>query len=96
VVGMFVEAEIEGRVVENVFRVPRSALRNKSDVLVIDSDDRLRQRKVDVLRTDFEFAFIRAGIGSGDRVCISPVETFVDGLLVKAVAAESSGQLAVN
>jgi RND family efflux transporter MFP subunit len=95
-VGMFVEAEIEGRVVENVFRVPRSALRNKSDVLVIDSDDRLRQRKVDVLRTDFEFAFIRAGIVSGDRVCISPVETFIDGLLVKAVAAESSGQLAVN
>ena len=84
-VGLFVEAEIEGRTVDNVFRLPRSALRNKDSVLITDADNRLRRRKVDVLRTDFESALISSGLQAGDRVCVSPVEAFVDGLLVEIV-----------
>ncbi len=84
-VGLFVEAEIEGRTVDNVFRLPRSALRNEDNVLIIDADNRLRRRKVDVLRTDFKSALISSGLQAGDRVCVSPVEAFVDGLLVEIV-----------
>lgn len=84
-VGLFVEAEIEGRTVDNVFQLPRSALRNEDNVLIIDADNRLRRRKVDVLRTDFKSALISSGLQAGDRVCVSPVEAFVDGLLVEIV-----------
>jgi len=87
-VGLFVEAEIEGSMVDAVFRLPRSALRNENDVLIADDDNRLRRRKVEVLRTDFSSAFISGGLEPGDRVCVSPVEAFVDGLLVE-VAMES-------
>lgn len=100
-VGLFVEAEIQGRNIDNVFRLPRSALRNESDVLIVDADSRLRRRRVDVLRTDFESVFISGGLSAGDRICISPVEAFVDGLLVKAIDDEVSDedlsdQLAAN
>jgi RND family efflux transporter MFP subunit len=92
VVGLFVEAEITGRRIDNIYRLPRSALRNKDQVLVVDADNRLRQRQVDVLRTDFAAVFVAAGLAAGDRVCISPIDTFVDGLLVEAI--EATGALA--
>jgi RND family efflux transporter MFP subunit len=89
-VGLFVEAEIEGRMVDAVFQLPRSALRNEDDVLVVDREDRLRSRKVDVLRTDFSSVYISKGLAPGDRVCVSPVEAFVDGLVVEVVSEQVS------
>jgi multidrug efflux pump subunit AcrA (membrane-fusion protein) len=97
VVGLFVEATIEGRVVDKVFKLPRSALRKQDDVLVVDGENRLRRRKVELLRTDFESAYITSGLEPGDRVCVSPVEAFVDGLLVEVVNnTEPADALAVN
>jgi hypothetical protein len=51
----------------------------------VDADNRLRQREVEVLRTDYDSVYVTAGIANGERVCISPMETFVDGLLVEIV-----------
>ena len=89
-VGLFVEAEIEGRSVDNVYRLPRSALRNNNNVLIADADNRLRRRTVEVLRTDFKSVLISDGLEAGDRVCVSPVEAFIDGLLVEIVPEEIS------
>ncbi len=91
-VGLFVEAEIEGRTVDAVFRLPRSALRNEDDVLIADNENRLRRRKVEVLRTDFSSVYITDGLEAGDQVCVSPVEAFVDGLLVEVVAELASAE----
>lgn len=85
VVGLFVDAEIQGRTVDGVFRLPRSALRNQDDVFLVDADNRLRRRQVEVLRTDFASVYISGGLKDGDRICISPIEAFVDGLLVESV-----------
>ena len=96
-VGIYVEVEIDGRVVDSVFRLPRAALRNRDDVLVVDAESRLRKRRVEVLRTDFESAYITSGLNVGDQVCISPIEAFVDGLLVEAVQdSVANDQLVVN
>ena len=85
VVGLFVEAEITGRTVQNVFRLPRSALRNQNEMLIVDDSNRLRLRNVAVLQTDFDSVYIDEGLRAGERICISPVETFIDGLLVEAI-----------
>jgi len=96
VLGLFVEAEIEGRQVADVYQLPRSALRNDTHVLVVDSENRLRKRSVEVLRTDFSYVYVAKGIENGDRVCISPIETFVDGLLVEAVDSEYSTDMSMS
>ena len=87
-VGLFVEAEIQGRRVENVFVLPRTALRRDGGdelVYVVDSEDRLRFRRVEVLRAEREEVIIGGGLASGDRVCVSPMLAAVNGMLVRTV-----------
>ncbi len=82
-VGMFVEAEINGRRVGNIVRLPRTALRGESQVLVVDTAERLYYRDVDIFRLDRDEVLIRGGLKPGDRVCISNVETAVSGMKVR-------------
>jgi RND family efflux transporter MFP subunit len=95
-IGLFVEAEIGGRTVDDVFRLPRAALRNESSVLIADTDNQLRRRKVNVLRTDFESVLISGGLEAGERICVSPVEAFVDGLLVKIVTESEADDIPID
>lgn len=84
-VGMFVQAEIQGRLEQDVIRLPRSALRDDNQVLVIDADNILHFRQVTVLRMEHDEVLIKAGLEDGEQVCISPLQTVVDGMRVIAV-----------
>jgi len=86
-VGMFVEAEIEGRWSSSVV-LPRAALRDGHTVYVIDDDGRLEFRAVNVLRAERERVLVRSGLQEGERVCISNIETAVEGMKVEVVATE--------
>jgi RND family efflux transporter MFP subunit len=85
-VGLFVNAEIEGVLAEDVVVLPRSALREGNRVLIVDAEDRLRYREVELLRLHRDQVLVRAGLAAGERVCISPLQTAVDGMPVKPVA----------
>lgn len=84
-VGMFIEAEIIGKLAKNVAVIPRSVLRGSDQVLIIDEESKLHFRKVDILRADFETVIIRSGLREGERICLSPLETVVDGMSVRVV-----------
>lgn len=95
-VGMFVDAEIFGKRVDDVVVIERSALRGEDTVLIIDDEDRLHYQKVNVLKTDARSAIITEGLSQGQRVCISPLEAVVDGMKVRLaekvdVGRESGG-----
>jgi RND family efflux transporter MFP subunit len=94
-VGMFVEAEIVGREVPGAFVLPRAALRGADGALVVDGEDRLRERKLTVLRSSGEEVVVTGGLEPGDRVCVSPLEAAVDGMRVQAVADPGSAQPSV-
>lgn len=81
-VGLFVQAEIQGRLVEDIVRLPRSAMRDNDQVLVIDSENRLRFRTVSVLRLEHDEVLISSGLEDGELVCISAIQTVVDGMHV--------------
>jgi RND family efflux transporter MFP subunit len=85
--GLFVEAEIEGVKAENVVVLPRSALRDNDRVLVVDDDNRLRFRDVDLLRVTREEIFVQGGLAAGERVCLSPLEAVTDGMKVRTDGA---------
>jgi RND family efflux transporter MFP subunit len=84
-VGLFVQADIRGRSVEHVIRLPRSAMRDDNQVLVVGSDNRLHFRQVSLLRLEHDDILISEGLEDGERVCISPLQTVVNGMLVKPV-----------
>ena len=88
-VGMFVKAEISGRLLEDIVVLPRSALRGRDQVVVVDGENRLRLRRVDILRTERETVVIAGGLAPGERVCTSPLETVDEGSQVKIVMEES-------
>ena len=81
-VGAFVNAEIEGITLENAFQLPRSALRQDNQVLVVDKESRLRFRDVSIARYEQDRILIQSGLKDGDIVNISPIQAVVDGMEV--------------
>ena len=90
-VGLFVNAEIQGRSTEDIVILPRSAIRNGNQVLVVDDDSRLRFRTVDIARIYGEDAYIGGGLDHGDLVCISVLQAVVDGMRVEVVTDDGTG-----
>lgn len=85
-VGLFVAAEIQGLEVENVIVLPRSALRGDNRVLIVDEEDRLRHRDITPLRLYEDKVIIKSGLATGERVCISQIQTVIDGMRVSPSA----------
>lgn len=84
-VGLFVDADILGRNVENVVVIPRSAVRGRNQVLLVDAEDRLHPREVEILRTEGEDVIVGSGIAEGESVCLTPLDAVVDGMKVRTL-----------
>lgn len=89
-VGMFVQAEILGRRLEDVVVLPRLALRSGDRVLIVDDENRMRFRDVDVVRTDREVVILRSGVQPGEQVCVSPILEVADGMQVRVEQEEGA------
>lgn len=95
-IGQFVTAEIEGRSFENVIRLPRESLRQGKQVLIVDQDNKLRTRMVDVIETNSEYIVIASGVEDGDIVNLSQLGMSVDGLLVETNTQAPLAAIAVT
>lgn len=84
-VGMFVQATITGRTFEGVVAVPRSALSATGEVWIVDQEQRLRRRTVQVLRLERERALVQSGLAAGERVLSSRLDAPQEGMPVRAV-----------
>ena len=84
-VGLFVDAMIHGKTIGNVTVLPRSALRRGNQVFVVDEQNRLRFRTVNVLRMVEDQVYIGEGLSEGERVCVSALQSTADGMLVRVV-----------
>ncbi|MDE0990591.1 MAG: efflux RND transporter periplasmic adaptor subunit [Pseudomonadales bacterium] len=84
-IGLFVEAEIIGNTVDNVYIVPRSALQANEQIYVLSSEYRLQFRDVNILRTVEEDVYITSGFKSGETICLSTISNAVEGMLVEPV-----------
>jgi RND family efflux transporter MFP subunit len=78
-IGLYVDARIEGRTIENAIVLPRSALYGRDAVYVIAADDALSRRTVSVVSADRSTIIISDGVAPGERVAISPLRGADDG-----------------
>lgn len=90
--GTFVSAEIEGRTVEGLIRVPREALRGMSQLMFIDDESRLRIRSVEILRADAEFAWLSGGAEVGEKISLTAIESPVNGMRVRTSAEAQASE----
>jgi RND family efflux transporter MFP subunit len=84
-IGMFVNAEIEGKKIENGFLIPSSAITDESLVYIIDDEDYLRIKKVEVLGADNDNLVVKGTIKEGDRVVASPLNNAKDGMALTPI-----------
>ena len=80
-VGMFVNAEINGLSFPGVTVVPRSAVKDNMIWIVID--EKLRRKSVEVIRFEKDFAFISDGLNKNDRILITRLSSYVDGMPIR-------------
>ena len=90
-VGTFVAAEIAGSDAIDVIRIPRTALRGADQVLIVDDENRIEIRTVDIVRSDSKFAYVGAGVTPGERITTTAIEAPTNGMSVRtaeSIAAE--------
>jgi len=84
-VGQFVEAVIQGKHLNHAFQLPRSAVKPGDIVYVMDRQNRLESREVEVAKMDDGTAVITGGLHSGEKICLTPLLFFVEGMEVDPV-----------
>jgi RND family efflux transporter MFP subunit len=81
-IGLFVEAEINGKQLEDIFMIPNSALTPNDELLFLNQDDALEIRKVSVLTKMKNHILVKEGMEAGERVVISKLSIATNGMLV--------------
>jgi RND family efflux transporter MFP subunit len=80
--GMFVSATIEGRTLQAVTSLPRSALRSDTAVMLVDSRQQVESRAVNVLQSEGGQVWVQ-GLQRGDRVIVREPTVTVAGMRVE-------------
>jgi RND family efflux transporter MFP subunit len=80
----YVRVQIEGPVMDDVYELPRAALREQGRVWVMGADDRLQYRPVKVVLGRAETVIVRGELRPGDRVVTTNLATAVEGMLLRA------------
>lgn len=84
-IGLFVQAEIVGKRIDNIIALPRSVIRNNNQVLVVDAENKMYYRDVEIFRLEGDRVLISGGLLPGEFICTSPIQAVVNGMSVQPV-----------
>jgi len=84
-IGLFVQAEITGKRVDDLIALPRSVVRNNNQVLVVDAENKMYYRDIEIFRLEENRVLISGGLLPGERICTSPIQAVVEGMTVQPV-----------
>ncbi len=78
--GMFVRAYLRGVPKPSVFQLPRSTLRASNTIWIIDENNQLEIRNVELYTKDEQHIYVSSGLQSGDRVVLGAIDYPVHGM----------------
>lgn len=81
--GFYVELEIEGRKLDQIVKLPRSALKANQKVWTVNEKNILESHDVDLFYRGKDFIYVSSGIENSDQVVVSNLEVMADGMEVK-------------
>lgn len=87
--GAFVEVELEGQEAIEVVPVPRVAVLEGHFTWVVDDEQHLRKRALQIAWGDADTVYVRARVGGlsvGDRVVVTPPPSAIEGMPVRTTA----------
>lgn len=77
--GVFVDLEVMGKKIENVYRVPAKAMRDDNNIYYYE-DEKLLTKPAEVLDRNQDIVTILSGITSDDKIVTSPPFSYVPGM----------------
>ena len=92
-IGEYVRVEIQGEVLKDVYRIPRTALRDGETIWMAGEGDTLRIKPVDTVWRDDRFVLIADSLDPGDRLIVSDLATPVAGMRVDPSAGATVDSL---
>ncbi|MEN0652691.1 MULTISPECIES: efflux RND transporter periplasmic adaptor subunit [Hyphobacterium] len=87
-VGLFVDAEVEGRTVQDAYVMPRSALRGTDTVYVAEAGGTLVFRNISVIASSRDRLIVSGDVHEGEMAITSPVRAASNGMRIRTLTAE--------
>ncbi len=82
VVGLFVDAEISGRPIDNVITLPRAALFKRDWIYTLNAENKIQAKQINLLHIDKERAWVKGDIAAGEAIVIERQGYLGEGLVV--------------
>lgn len=87
-IGSFVEAIVAGKIIDDVYSLPRHALRSNKRVATVDAEQRLKLVDVDYIYEDQTNYYINRGLEGQVEIVTSGMGIMVDGMKLKPFKSE--------
>ena len=82
-IGSFVSAKIYPTKEYKFIKIPRSAIINNRQVILINDSNQIYFQNIELIRTDKDFGYIAEGIEDGQRISITSIEDGINGMKVR-------------
>ena len=88
--GMFVNVQILGEELSGVISVPRGAMHDNDTIWVIDDENRLHIREVEILRRERDEVLIRSGLDANEKIVLTNLSGAAEGMLLRPKMRETN------
>ncbi|MGB1912133.1 MAG: efflux RND transporter periplasmic adaptor subunit [Porticoccaceae bacterium] len=91
--GTFVEATVTGKIIKDVYALPRYALRSNQRIATVTAEKRLKMITVDYSYEDRNYYYLTSGLEGQVEVVTSGMGIMVDGMKVKPQSSDDWTEL---
>ena len=78
-VGLFVEAKINGKFLEDIFVIPNISFTANDELLIVDKNNKIEIRKINIIKKLKNDMIVKDGISIGERIIVSKVSIATNG-----------------
>ena len=93
-VGLYVDAEIQGRLIVDAIQIAAEGLRAGDEVFVLDGEGLLDVRQAEVIHRSRHTALLSAGVEAGELVIVSAIRNPVRGMRLEAMGDKTIAETA--
>jgi RND family efflux transporter MFP subunit len=91
-IGEYVRVLIEGEELSDVYRIPRSAIRNDREVWIVNEENKLTIRPVETIWRDEDSVVVQDGLKSGELLVVSDIAGPVAGMPLRIEQPDAARQ----
>ncbi|MGJ8695215.1 MAG: efflux RND transporter periplasmic adaptor subunit [Verrucomicrobiaceae bacterium] len=81
--GMFLQARVSGVSLDGVIEIPRSAVRGRDRIAVVNDEGQLEFRTLTIVRSNADSVYVTGGVEDGERVIMTKMEMPVEGMTLE-------------